>query len=239
MANVYSGSDPKNKLRVREVDGTPNVFPVSTIVVSNGTLSNDGGGQVTINTGGGSGGSVSITADNTGTTFVDATVSPSPLTGTGTISVDLNATGTTDGSTFLRGDNTFTNILTGDASFGGSVRIGDTGAPTASLHISSTAARVGIVGSNQAAGAYLEFSDLTTDGSKVNIGAKGDLLSFQSNGVDYTMPAEDGTFGGEFLITDGGGTLSFSTFPNAQPAGGIESLNQLIGKLIEAGILLE
>ena len=33
MGNVYSGSDPKNKLRVREVDGTPNVFPVNTIVV--------------------------------------------------------------------------------------------------------------------------------------------------------------------------------------------------------------
>ena len=56
MGNVYSGSDPKNKLRVREVDGTPNVSPVNTIVVSNGTLTNDGGGQVTITTGGGGGG---------------------------------------------------------------------------------------------------------------------------------------------------------------------------------------
>ena len=217
MGNVYSGSDPKNKLRVREVDGTPNVFPVNTIVVSNGTLTNDGGGQVTITTGGGGGGSVSITADNTGTTFIDATVSPSPITGTGTISADLNATGTTDGTTFLRGDNTFTNVLTGNASFGGSIRIGNTGAASPPLHVNSTASRVGFIVSNQN-GAYLEFFDLATSGlNYVNIGATGDRLSFKSNNVQFLMPSADGTSAGDFLITDGAGDLSFSPFPNAQP----------------------
>lgn len=217
MANVYSGSDPKNKLRVREVDGTPNVFPVSTIVVSNDTLTNDGGGQVTITTGGGGGGSVSITADNTGTTFVDATVSPSPITGTGTISVDLNATGTTDGTTFLRGDNTFTNVLTGDASFGGSVRIGNTGAASAPLQVNSTAARVGFIVSS-VSGSYLEFFDLNTSGlNYVNIGATGDALTFKSNDVQFRMPTSDGATPGEYLITDAAGALSFSPFPTAQP----------------------
>ena len=86
MGNVYSGSDPKNKLRVREVDGTPNVFPVSTIVVSNNTLTNDGGGQVTINTGGGAGsGTVTSVAFSTGTTGLS--VSGSPITTSGTITL--------------------------------------------------------------------------------------------------------------------------------------------------------
>ena len=43
-------------LSVKEVDGSPNVADVRTIVVSNGTLTNDGNGQVTITTGGGGGG---------------------------------------------------------------------------------------------------------------------------------------------------------------------------------------
>lgn len=42
-------------LTVEEVDGSPSVSSVDTIVVSNGTLTDDGGGQVTVTTGGGSG----------------------------------------------------------------------------------------------------------------------------------------------------------------------------------------
>lgn len=41
-------------LTVKEADGTPTVASVTTIVVSNGTMTDDGGGQVTITTGGGS-----------------------------------------------------------------------------------------------------------------------------------------------------------------------------------------
>lgn len=110
MSNSYGGSNAgKAGLRVREVDGNPNVAGVNDIIVSNGTLTDDGNGTVTLTTGGG-GGSVSITADNTGTTFVDASVNPSPITGTGTISADLNATGTASSSTYLRGDNTWSNL---------------------------------------------------------------------------------------------------------------------------------
>ena len=113
MSNSYGGSNAgKAGLRVREVDGNPNVAGVNDIIVSNGTLTDDGNGTVTLTTGGG-GGSVSITADNTGTTFVDASVNPSPITGTGTISADLNATGTASSSTYLRGDNTWSNIISG------------------------------------------------------------------------------------------------------------------------------
>jgi len=113
MSNSYGGSNAgKAGLRVREVDGNPNVAGVNDIIVSNGTLTDDGNGTVTLTTGGG-GGSVSITADNTGTTFVDASVNPSTITGTGTISADLNATGTASSSTYLRGDNTWSNIISG------------------------------------------------------------------------------------------------------------------------------
>ena len=51
------GGGGSSTITVKEADGTPNVSNVSTIVVSNGTLTNDGGGQVTITTGGGGGGS--------------------------------------------------------------------------------------------------------------------------------------------------------------------------------------
>lgn len=91
MGNVYSGSDPKNKLRVREVDGAPSVFPVNTIVVSNGTLTDDGGGQVTVTTGGGGGGgSGTVTSVDTGTGLQGG-----PVTTTGTI--ELTDTAVTPG----------------------------------------------------------------------------------------------------------------------------------------------
>ncbi len=55
------------------------------------------------------GGSVSITADNTSTDYVDVQVSPSTITGTGTVMADLNAVdGTSDTTTrFLSKDNTW------------------------------------------------------------------------------------------------------------------------------------
>ncbi len=49
IGNLPSGGS----LTVEEVDGTPSVSSVNTIVVSNGTLTDDGSGQVTITTGGG------------------------------------------------------------------------------------------------------------------------------------------------------------------------------------------
>lgn len=56
-----------------------------------------------------SGGSVSITADNTSTDYVDVQVSPSTITGAGTVMADLNAiNGTSDTTTrFLSKDNTW------------------------------------------------------------------------------------------------------------------------------------
>lgn len=59
--NFYNGSSwaavgggGAGSLTVKEVDGTPTASGVDTIVVSNGTLTDDGGGQVTITIAGGS-----------------------------------------------------------------------------------------------------------------------------------------------------------------------------------------
>ena len=49
---VFQGA---SALTVEEADGSPSVSGVDTIVVSNGTLTDDGGGQVTLQTGGGGG----------------------------------------------------------------------------------------------------------------------------------------------------------------------------------------
>ena len=56
MANTYGGNNTgKAGLEITEEDGSPDVSGVSKIVVSNGTLTDDGQGQVTLTTGGGGG----------------------------------------------------------------------------------------------------------------------------------------------------------------------------------------
>lgn len=51
---VTAGSGLGGSLEVKEIDGAPDVSGVSIIRVTNGTLTDDGGGQVTISIGGGS-----------------------------------------------------------------------------------------------------------------------------------------------------------------------------------------
>jgi hypothetical protein len=75
MANIYTGSNAgKAGIEITETDGVPNVFGVSKIIVSNGTLTDDGAGTVTIATGGGGGGGVTtIGMGTTGLTPAGAT----------------------------------------------------------------------------------------------------------------------------------------------------------------------
>lgn len=92
--------------------GQVNIAPTQASTGTN-VLTVDGSGRI-YKTGsysaGGSGGSVSITADNASTDFVDIQVSPSPITGTGTISAELSATGgggANSAKQFLGYDNTW------------------------------------------------------------------------------------------------------------------------------------
>ena len=62
ISNKYTGTDSASPLSwglvVKEVDGIPTVGNVNTIIVSNGTLTDNGGGVVTLLTGGGGGGGI-------------------------------------------------------------------------------------------------------------------------------------------------------------------------------------
>lgn len=96
------------------LDGIVTLNGVTQASTGTNVLTIDGSGRVyktgSYSTGGGSGGSVSITADNSGTEYVDIQVSPSPITGTGTIAAELSATGgggADSSKKFLGNDNTW------------------------------------------------------------------------------------------------------------------------------------
>ena len=87
-------------LTIKEVDGSPNVTDVEVIRVSNGTLTNDGGGQVTIDTTGGGGGSGSGTlpiqekrADSTNTNSLAASLGTAPTNGNLMILISVHEDG--------------------------------------------------------------------------------------------------------------------------------------------------
>jgi len=95
------------------LDGIVTLNGVTQASTGTNVLTIDGSGRI-YKTGsysaGGSSSPVSITADNSSTDFVDILVSPSPITGTGTISAELNATGgggANGAKQFLGYDNTW------------------------------------------------------------------------------------------------------------------------------------
>ena len=96
MGNIYTGSNSgKAGLEITEVDGTPDVFGVSKIIVSNGTLTDNGNGTVTLTTGGGGGGgsgTVTSVGVSGGTTGLSTSGGPITTSGTITISGTLAVT---------------------------------------------------------------------------------------------------------------------------------------------------
>lgn len=65
LARGYLHGGGGASLTVKEVDGSPSVSNVNTIIVSNGTLTDDGSGVVTITTGGSGGGGYTYFVDET------------------------------------------------------------------------------------------------------------------------------------------------------------------------------
>ena len=108
---LYNGGNNRFLKIAQQAGATQDLtltFPGVAPGGSNKILESDSSGQLSwINTP--TGGSVSITADNSSTDYVDIQVLPSPITGTGTIMADLNAVdGTSDTTTkFLSKDNTW------------------------------------------------------------------------------------------------------------------------------------
>jgi len=98
MANTFGGSNTgKAGLNITETDGTPDVFGVTKIVVSNGTLTNDGAGVVSISTGGGGGGGVTtLSFGSTG--FTPNVASSGVITVSGTLALGSGGTGATTAS---------------------------------------------------------------------------------------------------------------------------------------------
>lgn len=72
---LLAGSGGGGSLTVKEADGSPTVASVLTIVVSNGTLTDDGGGQVTLSTGGGGSGITRVSSIITANTLAGASAS--------------------------------------------------------------------------------------------------------------------------------------------------------------------
>ena len=101
MGNIYTGSNTgKAGLEITEEDGTPDVFGVSKIIVSDGTLTDNGDGSVTITTGGGGGGGGTVTSVEVSGGTTGLTTSGGPITGAGTITIS-GVLETTNGGTGL------------------------------------------------------------------------------------------------------------------------------------------
>ena len=104
MSQLYTGTNSgKAGLEMTEVDGAPDVSGVSKITVSNGTLTDDGNGDVTLTTGGGGGGGVTTLAfGTTGLTPAGATSGVIAVAGTLVVANGgTGATTLTDGGPLL------------------------------------------------------------------------------------------------------------------------------------------
>lgn len=127
MGNIYSGKVGSG-LEVTEVDGSPDVTDVSKIIVSNGTLTDDGSGIVTITTSGSSGTvtSVDVSGGTTGlTTSGGAITTSGTITIAGTLIVANGGTGATSltSDSVLTGTGTSAITAEGNLTFDGSTLI--------------------------------------------------------------------------------------------------------------------
>jgi hypothetical protein len=146
MAETYTGTDEgSGLLTVTEQDGTPYVPNVNKIKVSNTTLTDDGGGTVSVSTGGGGAGVTTIAFGSTGLTPSGATAGVVAVAGTLVVANGgTGATSLTDHGILL-GSGTAAITATAVPA-NGQLLIGSTGVDPVLASLTSSASTIGIVG---------------------------------------------------------------------------------------------
>ncbi len=198
MGNTYTGSNSgRAGIEITEVDGTPDVRGVSKITVSNGTLTDDGNGAVTITTGGGGGGAGTVTSVSTtlsGISIANASTTPAI---SGTLGVANGGTGATtlDDGGILLGSGTGAITATAQPT-NGQLVIGSTGADPV---LATLTGGTGITVSNSAGGISIAADNngtmssfILSDGSNTQTIADGNTLSILGGtGLTSTVSATD------------------------------------------------
>lgn len=174
---------------------------------------------------------------------VRATTSTGTSTGV-TVAANDKALITWNGSDFVRvgasagGSNTQVQYNSG-GNLAGSANLTFDGTTLTAAGIADSSLTSGRVTYAGASGNLSDSSNFTFDGSNLQIGSQGDLrfgdsdnsnwVAFQApatvaSNVTWTLPSADGT-SGQFLSTNGSGTLSFSTVTSPAQAGGALIVN--------------
>ncbi len=169
MSQLYTGTNlGKAGLEMTEVDGVPDISGVSKITVSNGTLTDDGNGDVTLTTGGGGAGVDSIAFGTTGLTPAAATTGVVAVAGT--LVVANGGTGA---------------ITATGAATNGQLLIGSTGADPVLATLASAGGTVTIT--NSAGGINLESA-----GGSTGANPTAEVSGVAVNGVATTFLRSDG-----------------------------------------------
>lgn len=194
FSNTISVPVAGASLTVKEVDGTPSVSSVETIRVSNGTLTDDGSGQVTITIGGGTAGldaidvsSQVVSGGETHFTFSPAAVGilvlingslqkPSDTT------LDVDGLGVTLAFGVTLGDNVIVLRVASPASGGGGHTVQDNGTPM------TQRTNLNIIGATVA-------DDAGNDATKITIVASGGDVVGPASAVDSNFASFDTTTG--------------------------------------------